>query len=118
MFDIRLRNIFRGKISEDTLKLLHMKGKIFTNILCLSGVSFPLGDPQDSFLEVERFHLLLHGLHGLLPGSRDPGGATTGMWTKAGWHLVGGSWARGNKTCVGSTVDNITRKESTLSALF
>ena len=63
--------MFRDKVSEDTLKLFPMKDKTLTYILCISGVSLPLEDPQDAFLEVERFPLVLQDLPQL--PSRFPG---------------------------------------------
>lgn len=53
--------MFRGNISEDILKLLHRKDKIFTYVLCLSGVPPLFWNPQDPFLEVEIFYLVLQG---------------------------------------------------------
>ena len=39
------RNMFRDKVSEDILKLFHMKDKTFTYILPSAGVFLPLEDP-------------------------------------------------------------------------
>lgn len=68
LFNVRFRNMFRDKVSEDTLKLLPVKDKTLTYILCISGVSLPLEDPQDPFLEVERFPLVRQGLPQLPSG--------------------------------------------------